>query len=35
MKKDPKLNQNHDTAMYGMAGMIPDKSLLHEFVSVH
>ena len=29
MKKDPSLNVNHDTAVYGLTGQIPDKSLLH------
>ena len=35
MKKDPSLNQNEDTALYGMTGMIPDKSLLRKFVFMH
>lgn len=35
MKKDSKLNTNEDTALYCMTGNIPDKSLLHQFVSVH
>lgn len=35
MKADPKLNKNHDTAVYGLTGAIPDKSLLHKFVSIH
>jgi len=35
MKADPKLNKNHDTALYGISGTIPDKSLLRDFVCVH
>lgn len=35
MKSDKDLNKNHDTAVYGMTGAIPDKSLLHRFVSIH
>jgi len=35
MRIDPALNQNHDTAMYGLTGMIPDKKLLNDFVFVH
>jgi hypothetical protein len=35
MKADKTLNKNHDTAVYGMTGAIPDKSLLHRFVSIH
>jgi len=35
MKDDPKLNKNHDTALYGISGTIPDKSLLRDFVCVH
>ena len=35
MKADKGLNKNHDTAVYGMTGAIPDKSLLHRFVSIH
>jgi len=35
MKADPKLNKNHDTALYGISGSIPDKSLLRDFVIVH
>jgi hypothetical protein len=35
MKKDPSLNKNHDTAVYGMTGAIPDGKLLHQFVSIH
>lgn len=35
MKEDPKLNKNHDTAVYGLTGAIPDKNLLHKFVSIH
>jgi hypothetical protein len=35
MKADKNLNKNHDTAVYGMTGAIPDKSLLHRFVSIH
>jgi len=35
MKEDKKLNKNHDVAMYGLTGTIPDKNLLHEFVSIH
>jgi len=35
MKLDPTLNQNHDTAVYGLTGAIPDKSLLREFVCIH
>jgi hypothetical protein len=35
MKENPELNTNDDTAMYCMTGSIPDKSLLHQFVSVH
>lgn len=35
MKADPKLNKNHDTAVYGLTGTIPDKALLHKFVSIH
>jgi len=28
MKVDPSLNVNHDTAMYGLTGEIPDKNML-------
>lgn len=35
MKADPTLNKNHDTAVYGLTGAIPDKALLHKFVSIH
>jgi hypothetical protein len=35
MKIDPSLNVNHDTAVYGLTGAIPDKALLDEFVCVH
>ena len=35
MKIDPTLNKNHDTAMYGLTGEIPDKKLLNEFVFIH
>ena len=35
MKADPALNVNHDTAVYGLTGAIPDKALLHEFVCIH
>jgi len=35
MKADSTLNKNHDTALYGITGTIPDKSLLREFVVVH
>lgn len=35
MKADKTLNKNHDTAVYGMTGAIPDKNLLHRFVSIH
>jgi hypothetical protein len=35
MKADKTLNKNHDTALYGISGTIPDKSLLREFVCVH
>lgn len=35
MKADKSLNKNHSTAMYAMTGSIPDKGLLHEFVSIH
>ena len=35
MKDDPKLNKNVDTALYGISGTIPDKSLLRDFVCVH
>jgi len=35
MKIDPSLNVNHDTAMYGLTGAIPDKKLLNEFVFIH
>lgn len=35
MKSNPKLNKNHDTALYGISGTIPDKKLLREFVCVH
>jgi len=35
MKADPKLNVNHETALYGLTGMIPDKSFLRKFVCVH
>jgi sphinganine-1-phosphate aldolase len=29
MKNDKSLNKNHDTAVYGLTGVIPDKNLLH------
>ncbi len=35
MKADKSLNKNHTTALYAMTGSIPDKGLLHEFVSIH
>ena len=35
MKKDKSLNSNDDTALYGLTGSIPDKSLLREFVAIH
>lgn len=35
MKEDPSLNVNHDTALYGMTGMVPDKQMLHEFCCIH
>ena len=35
MKADKSLNKNHSTAMYALTGSIPDKGLLHEFVSIH
>jgi len=35
MKIDPSLNVNHDTAMYGLTGAIPDKKLLNDFVFIH
>ena len=35
IKADPSLNSNSDTALYCMTGQIPDKSLLHQFVSIH
>ena len=35
MKADKSLNQNHETALYGMTGMIPDNSFLRAFVCNH
>lgn len=35
MLKDPRLNKNKDTAIYGMSAQVPDNNLLHEFVSIH
>jgi sphinganine-1-phosphate aldolase len=35
MKIDPSLNVNHDTAMYGLTGAIPDKKMLNDFVFIH
>ena len=35
MKIDPSLNVNHDTAVYGLTGTIPDKSLLRVFACKH
>ena len=35
MKNDPSLNQNKDTALYGLNGAIPDKALLREFCCLH
>jgi hypothetical protein len=35
MKNDPSLNQNTDTALYGMSKMIPDKALLRDFCCLH
>jgi sphinganine-1-phosphate aldolase len=35
MKEDKSLNSNDDTALYGLTGSIPDKSLLREFVAIH
>ena len=35
MKIDTSLNVNHDTAMYGLTGQIPDKKLLNDFVFIH
>ena len=34
MKKDSSLNHTGDTAVYGMAAQIPDKSLLNGFVTM-
>jgi len=35
MKDDKNLNKSVDTAMYGMAGMIPDKSFTRQFILHH
>jgi hypothetical protein len=35
MKIDPALNVNHDTAMYGLTGAVPDKKMLNDFVFIH
>jgi len=35
MLKDPSLNVNHDTALYCIGDLIPDKDLLHTFIKVH
>lgn len=35
MKEDSDLNENKDTALYGMTGSIPDKRLLRQFISMH
>lgn len=35
MKIDTSLNVNHDTAMYGLTGAVPDKKMLNEFVFIH
>lgn len=35
MKDDPSLNVNHDTAMYGMTGSIPDNNFMRKFVCIH
>lgn len=35
MKADPSLNKNHDTALYGISGAVPDKALLRDFVCMH
>ena len=35
MKADPSLNKNHDTALYGITGSIPDKRLLRDFICMH
>jgi len=32
LKEDPSLNHTGDTAVYGMAAQIPDKSLLNDFI---
>jgi len=35
MKADKSLNQNKDTAVYGMTGMIPDKQFMRKFICMH
>ena len=35
LKSTPELNKNDDTALYCMTAQIPDKSMLHQFVSIH
>ena len=35
IKENPNLNENHDTAMYGMTGLVPDKRVLKDFVAIH
>jgi hypothetical protein len=35
MKEDPSLNKSHNTAIYGMAGQIPDKAFLRKFCCLH
>ena len=35
MKADKQLNQNKDTAVYGLTGMIPDKQFLRKFICIH
>jgi hypothetical protein len=35
LKSKPELNKNSDVALYCMTAQIPDKSMLHQFVSIH
>lgn len=35
MIEDPSLNVNHDTALYCIGDLIPDKDLLHTFIKIN
>ena len=35
IKEDPSKNSNELSAVYGMAGFIPDKKFLHKYFHIH